>query len=81
MPDSTTTTLNGHPADALDERPHVPAKAGSKEDEQLVINTIRCLGADLCQQVSQTASAYRTQLTTSSRAATRARSWEPLQSA
>jgi hypothetical protein len=71
MPTPTTKITNGHAADKLDERPHVPAKAGSKEDEQLVINTIRCLGADLCQQVSRRACIYRRQLTPSSRAATR----------
>lgn len=54
MPIATTNpTSNGHEAGELDESPRVPAKAGSKEDEQLVINTIRCLGADLCQQVSR----------------------------
>jgi hypothetical protein len=38
--------------DSLVEAPRVPAQAGSIGEERLVVNTIRCLAADLCQQVS-----------------------------
>jgi hypothetical protein len=43
-----------HPgnSDSLKSKPNVPAKAAPAEDEMLVLNTIRCLAADLCQEVS-----------------------------
>lgn len=44
-----------HPgfSDSLQQKPKVPAKAGSEGEEMLVLNTIRCLAADLCQEVSE----------------------------
>lgn len=48
---AATESVSGHGA-GLDKQAKVPAKAGKAEDEKLVLNTIRCLGADLCQQVS-----------------------------
>lgn len=48
---AATEAVSGHGA-GLDKQPKVPAKAGKAKDEVLVLNTIRCLAADLCQQVS-----------------------------
>lgn len=48
---SATEDVSGHGA-GLDKKPKVPAELSSAKDEQLVLNTIRCLAADLCQQVS-----------------------------
>ena len=45
------TIENIHPEQLELVQPKVPAKAGSIDEERLVINTIRLLGADLCQQV------------------------------
>lgn len=47
---AATEDVSGHGA-GLDKKPKVPAQAGSAGDEMLVLNTIRCLAADLCQQV------------------------------
>lgn len=49
---AATEAVSGHGA-GLDKKPKVPAQAGSAGDEMLVLNTIRCLAADLCQQVSR----------------------------
>lgn len=47
---AATEPVSGHGA-GLEKKPKVPAQAGKAEDETLVLNTIRCLAADLCQQV------------------------------
>lgn len=45
---------NGHgPGLKNDPQPAAQIASASPEDEKLVINTIRCLAADLCQEVSQ----------------------------
>ncbi|WVW83577.1 transketolase [Kwoniella bestiolae CBS 10118] len=41
--------VNGH-SSKLDKKPITTSKVASPGDEQLVLNTIRCLTADLCQQ-------------------------------
>lgn len=43
-----------HPgfSDGLSSKPKVLGKAAPAKDEMLVLNTIRCLAADLCQEVS-----------------------------
>jgi dihydroxyacetone synthase len=43
---------NGH-GPGLKKDPQPAARVASPEDEKVVINTIRCLAADLCQEVSQ----------------------------
>ncbi|WWC64906.1 transketolase [Kwoniella dejecticola CBS 10117] len=45
-----TQQVNSSHGTELSKNPHVLAKASSPDTEKLVINTIRCLGADLCQQ-------------------------------
>jgi dihydroxyacetone synthase len=48
---AATESVSGHGA-GLDKQPNVPAQVSSAGEEKLVLNTIRCLAADLCQQVS-----------------------------
>lgn len=48
---AATEAVSGH-GGGLDKKTKVPAKVSSPGDEMLVLNTIRCLAADLCQQVS-----------------------------
>lgn len=47
---AATEAVSGH-GGGLDKQAKVPAKVSSADDEMLVLNTIRCLAADLCQQV------------------------------
>jgi len=48
---AATEDVSGHGA-GLDKNPKVAAGVSSAGDEKIVVNTIRCLAADLCQQVS-----------------------------
>ncbi|KAJ9119051.1 hypothetical protein QFC22_003542 [Naganishia vaughanmartiniae] len=41
---------SGHHSESLKKDAHVTDKVASPKEEQLVLNTIRCLAADLCQQ-------------------------------
>ncbi|WWC95056.1 transketolase [Kwoniella sp. B9012] len=45
-----TQHLDASHGTTLSKDPHVSGKASTPDTEKLVINTIRCLGADLCQQ-------------------------------
>jgi len=51
---SSPNGTSGDHGDALVEEPRVPAEAASVDNERLVVNTIRCLAADLCEQVGNT---------------------------
>ena len=53
-----------HPgfSDSLSSKPKVPGKAAPAKNEMLVLNTIRCLAADLCQEVSLSPSICAEQL-------------------
>jgi hypothetical protein len=48
---AATEDVSGHGA-GLDKNLKVAAGVSSAGDEKIVVNTIRCLAADLCQQVS-----------------------------
>lgn len=48
---AATEDVSGHGA-GLDKQPKVAAGVSSAGEEKLVLNTIRCLAADLCQQVN-----------------------------
>jgi len=48
---AATEDVSGHGA-GLNKQAKVPAGVSSAAEEKLVLNTIRCLAADLCQQVS-----------------------------
>jgi hypothetical protein len=74
---AATEDVSGHGA-GLDKDLKVPAGVSSAGDEKIVVNTIRCLAADLCQQVSTPVLITGIWLTGSTRVDIPEQSWELL---